>query len=73
VQSTLDARLEASLRVDPESGAAYRITGVLTCASADSGFEKLELDHSIRAGIGLHVAKNGWRAAITIVSAPPLM
>lgn len=69
----IGAHLEASLRVDPEPGAGYRITGVLTCTSADRGFEMLELDHAIRAGTGLHISENGWRAAITIVGTPPLM
>lgn len=72
-QLTLDARLEARLRVDPEPKAGYRITGVLTCASAGRGFEKLELNRVVHPGIGLHVTQNGWRAAITIVGTPPLM
>jgi hypothetical protein len=72
-QTKIGARLEADLRIDPEAGEGYRIRGVLTCASAARGFEKLELDHAIRVGNGLHVRENGWRAAITIVGLPPLM
>ena len=72
----LDTALAARVQidpVDPGDDAGYRISGTLSCMSADGGFSELTLDHTIKPDGSLHLQKNGWRAAITITGLPPSM
>ena len=72
-QIELDTALTAQVQIDPADNAGYRISGTLSCMSADGGFSELTLDHTIKPDGSLHLQKNGWRAAITITGLPPSM